>query len=204
MSILDNKLFIKWCFSPITELNLSNTSSSTKLKPFAEEESLWWNQMIGDKENKQWTTLLCQEAVREALILLWYKNVKNGRSLQSTVRDKKYSPDLESDEFVWEVKWRNWTTPGTAWEKILWTPIKYSEVPELYGKPLKIVLLGYQEYEAKNDFACGDLVHSEWWRTHQLSEILKYHKERNIEYIAFTDLLKELHKKWKIDISAFL
>ncbi len=190
--LLKNPEFIKWCQIWITELTLANCSSWEKLKPYALIEKDWWNKLIQDEENKQWTTLLCQEAVREALIALWYKNVKNSRKFKSSVRDKWYDPDLESDEAVWEVKWRNWTTPWTAWEKILWTPLKYSEIPKLYWKPLKIVLVWYQEWEAKNGFACWDLVNKSWWRTQEADDILNFYKSRDIEYIAFTDLLKKL------------
>lgn len=190
--LLKNPEFIKWCKFWITDLTLAITQSDTKLKPFAKIEKVWWNTLIQSEGNKQWTTLLCQEAVREALIALWYKNVKNSRKFKSSLRNKWYDPDLESDEAVWEVKWRNWTTPGTAWEKILWTPLKYSEIPKLYWKPLKIVLVWYQEWEAKNGFACWDLVNKSWWRTQEADDILSFYKTKDIEYIAFTDLLEKL------------
>lgn len=192
-NLLQNQEFIKWCKNWITKETLATTSSAKILKPYADEENLWWNKIIWTTNNNQWTTLLCQEAVREILIALWYKNVANSRKLKSSVRNKWYDPDLESDEAVWEVKWRNWTTPWTAWEKILWTPLKYSEIPKLYWKPLKIVLVWYQEYEAKNWFACWDLVDKSWWRTKEADDILNFYKTKNIEYIAFTDLLKKLN-----------
>ncbi len=192
-NLLKNSEFIHWCKTWITKETLATTWNKKKLKPFALIEKDWGNRLIWTSENKQWTTLLCQEAVREALIALWYKNVRNSRKFQSTVRNKWYNPDLESDEFVWEVKGRNWTTPWTAWEKILWTPLKYSEVPKLYGKPLKIVLVWYEEYEAKHHFACWDIVNKSWWRTQELDDILNFFKTKDIEYIAFTDLLKKLN-----------
>jgi len=188
--LLQNKDFLKWCYEPVTEKSLVNASSWKVLKPYAILEKQFWNTWIGATgEHKQWTTVLCQEAVREVLLSLWYTNVKNSRKLKSKVRDKWYDPDLESGEAVWEVKGRGWTTPGTAGEKILWTPLKYSELPELYEKPLKIVLVWYQEYEAKHHFACWDLVDASGWRTRQLWEIIDFYKNSGIEYIAFTDLL---------------
>lgn len=191
--LLQNKDFLRWCYEPVTEKSLVNASSGKVLKPFSDLEKELWNIWIGaDGKHKQWTTVLCQEAVREALLALWYQNVKNSRKMNGSVRKKWYDPDLESDEFVWEVKGRGWTTPGTAGEKILGTPLKYSELPELYGKPLKIVLVGYQEYEARNHFACGDLVSDAGGRTRQLSEILDFYKSKHIEYVAFTDLLTKL------------
>lgn len=192
-NLLKNPEFIKWCQIWITKETLATTSSDKILKPYALIEKEWWNKLIKDEENKQWTTLLCQEAVREALLALWYNNVNNSRKFKSTVRNKWYDPDLESDEAVWEVKWRNWTTPWTAWEKILWTPLKYSEVPKLYWKPLKIVLVWYEEYEAKHHFACGNIIDKSWWRTQELDDMLNFFKTKDIEYIAFTDLLRKLN-----------
>lgn len=61
-------------------------------------------------------------------------------------------PDLECDDYVYEIKSRTYSTSGTAGEKILGVPLKYSEVPILYGKPLKIILVAYQEQEAVNKF----------------------------------------------------
>ena len=80
---------------------------------------------------------------------------------------------------------------GTAGEKILGVPLKYGEVPRLYHKPLKIVLIGYQEYEARNAWQFGDLLDSNN-QTIELKEALAYHKLHNIEYVGFTDILKEL------------
>lgn len=199
--LLQNKDFLRWCYEPVTEKSLVNTSWWDVLKEYASIERSFWNEWIwAAGKHKQWTTRLCQEAVREVLIALWYVNVNYSRKLKSSIRDKWYDPDLESDEAVWEVKGRWWTTPGTAGEKILWTPMKYSELPELYWKPLKIVLVGYQEYEARNHFACGDLVDDAGGRTRQLSEILEFYKSKDIEYIAFTDLLTKLwysHGCWE-------
>lgn len=155
--------------------------------------------MIGEENSKQWTTKLCEEVVREALIRLGRKNVRNTDKKKSTLRNKKYDPDLECDEFVYEVKGRGWNTPGTAGEKILGVPLKYGEVPRLYGKPLKIVLVGYQEYEAREHFAFGDLLDSSE-QTEELTETLKFHQEHNIEYVAFTNILKQIgfeEDSWK-------
>jgi hypothetical protein len=127
----------------------------------------------------------------EALTLLGRKNVKQTTALKSSLRDKKYDPDLECDEYVYEVKGRSWSTPGTAGEKILGVPLKYGELPRLYKKPLKIVLVGYQEYEAKHKFAFGDLLDKNN-QTVELQQSLAFHKEHNIEYVAFTEILREI------------
>jgi len=190
--LLDNLEVIKWCYDGITEISLKNSSDEKKLKEPNKSEKLWGNTIIGGKRNGgQWTTKLCEKLALEGLIRLGRKNVRRTIAKKSTLRSKKYNPDLECDNYVYEVKGRNWTTPGTAGEKILGVPLKYGEVPKLYDKPLQIILVGYQEYEAREGFACGDLLDKNE-QTKELKESLAFYKERNIEYVAFTDILKKI------------
>lgn len=189
-SLLQNQLVINWCFRPATTESLLTTGKSALLKIANNEEKAWARSVIGGA-GSQWTTLLCQELVREALIEMDRKNVKNAKPLSGSITNKKYHPDLQCDDYVYEVKGRSWSTSGTAGEKILGVPLKYGEVPTLYQKPLRIVLVGYQEYEARHGFAFGDLLNP-GNQTHNLKDTLEYFKERNIEYIGFTDILKQL------------
>ncbi len=190
-NLLENPEVIKWCYEAITETSLENTDNTTLLSGSKEIEKQWGNEAIRTTECKQWTTILCQELVMEALIRLGKKNVRATTGKRSSVRNKRYYPDLECDEFVYEVKGRSWTTPGTAGEKILGVPLKYGELPRLYAKPLKIVLVAYQEYEARNKFAFGDLLNTND-QTSELRESLAFYKERDIEYVAFTDILTQI------------
>lgn len=92
--------------------------------------------------------------------------------------------DLETDDFVIEVKTRNYTTSGTVGEKILGVPFKYIDVPKIYKKPLKIVLVGYQEYEAINNFGLFDR------KNKNKSKMLKIWKDTfNIEFVKCSDLI---------------
>lgn len=168
-----------------------NTESEEKLKEYKEIEKVWGNQILGTKEGKQWTTVLCQELVKEALIALGRKNVRATTRKKSSLREKSYDPDLECEQYVYEVKGRSWCTPGTAGEKILGVPLKYGEVPRLYHKPLQVVLVGYQEYEARQKFGFGDLLDSSN-QTQELKESLAFFKEQSIEYVGFTDILKQI------------
>lgn len=188
--LLENRDVIRWCFQGVTEKTLANTSNERALKQFQTQEREWARSVIGGV-GSQWTTKLCQDLVMEAMIKLGQKNVRKTKQIKSSIRDKKYSPDLECDEYVYEVKGRNWTTPGTAGEKILGVPLKYGEVPTLYRRPLRIVLVGYQEYEARKAFAFGDLLNSQD-QTKELKNSLAFYKEHNIEYVGFTDVLKKL------------
>jgi len=186
--LLESEEVVRWCYEPITDLSLVGGANANKLKAYADEERDWANQLLGRTDLKQWTTTLGQNIVFEALEKFGRKNVRRTESKTSSVRNKRYEPDLECDDFVYEVKARSWTTPGTAGEKILGTPLKYGEVPRLYDKPLQIVLVAYQEYEARNGWAFGDLLDSKN-QTPELTESLAFFKHQHIEYVALTDIL---------------
>jgi len=190
-NLLSNAKIVQWCYEGITEFSLRNTTNTERLREAKIVEDKWGNAVMGTEGNGQWTTLLCQNLVVEALNKLGRKNVRRADSIQSSVRDKNYQPDVECDEYVYEVKGRNWSTTGTAGEKILGVPLKYGELPKLYNKPLQIILVGYQEYEAKNAFAFGDLLDKNN-QTQELKDSLAFYKEHNIEYVAFTDILKKI------------
>lgn len=190
-SLLNNLEVIHWCYEGVTKVSLKNTSNVEKLKVSKKAEDAWGDKMVGGTGGSQWTTVFCQDLVMEALIKLGRKNVKKAKPKQSSVRNKGYRPDLECDDYVYEVKGRNWSTTGTAGEKILGVPLKYGELPNLYKKPLQIILVGYQEYEARQGFAFGDLLDKNN-QTKELKESLSFYKEQDIEYIAFTDILKKI------------
>jgi hypothetical protein len=191
LKLLDNLEVIRWCYEGITDVSLKNTSNKNELKEPKEIEKKWGNNVIQTIDGKQWTTVLCQDLVKEALIKLRRKNVRKTEAKKSSLRDKKYIPDLECDDYVYEVKGRSWSTPGTAGEKILGVPLKYGELPRLYEKPLQIILVGYQEHEAREKFAFGDLLDKDN-QTPELKESLAFYKEHDIEYVAFTDILKKI------------
>lgn len=190
-SLLENKEVVRWCYEPLTAVSLITPHTKLSLKAASVQEVAWANLILGRVELKQWTTTLAQNVAKEALTKLGRKHVRRVRELNGAMRAKKYSPDWECDEYVYEVKARSWTTPGTAGEKILGVPLKYGEVPRLYGKPLQIILVGYQEYEARTCFQFGDLLDSEQ-QTPELKDSLAFFKTKNIEYVAFTDILKQI------------
>ena len=95
LNLLENLEVVQWCYEGVTSVSLKNTESEKKLKEAKEIEKNWGNKIMSTKDGKQWTTLLCQNVVMEALILLGRKNVKKPKSEKSTLRDKKYEPDLD-------------------------------------------------------------------------------------------------------------
>tara|TARA_B100000424_G_C22860232_1_gene458495 strand:+ start:254 stop:799 length:546 start_codon:yes stop_codon:yes gene_type:complete len=106
-------------------------------------EKIWGNKMTGGKKTNQWTTKLGEYIVKRTLEL-------KGNKVRRPKCINGYKPDWETDEYIYEVKTRNWTTSGTAGEKVYGVPFKYSDIPRLYGKPLKIVCVAYQEEEMNN------------------------------------------------------
>ena len=95
-------------------------------------------------------------------------------------------PDIETYDAIYEVKTRNWTTSGTAGEKTLGCPFKYAKVPRLYNKPLKIVLVAYQEYECCNGSSISIFGNID----EEKRSFLQFYKDKNIEFIKFSDLIK--------------
>ena len=85
------------------------------------------------------------------------------------------------------MKTRSWTTSGTAGEKVFGVPYKYAEIPKLYGKPLKIVCVAYQECELMHGKTrvFGDDISTE------KKEMLAFWKERNIEFVKFSDIINK-------------
>jgi len=104
-----------------------------------------------------------------------------------------YQVDWEGDNYIWEVKTRSWTEPGTAGEKVLGTMYKYSDLPVIYGKPLKIVCIGYQEYELCNNNTRIWNVASE-----RKKKMLELARSFDIEYIKFSDLVKPFMKEKEV------
>jgi len=143
-----------------------------------ENEKKWGNDMIGQTNNGQWTTLLGEKLVYDVLQL-------RGENPRKVERKDGFEPDWETDEYMYEVKTSNWWISGTAGEKVYGTFIKYQNIPELYGKPLKIVCVAYQEEEFTNGKTkyFGDNI------TKKTQQILDIAKTWEIEYIRFSDLV---------------
>jgi len=140
-------------------------------------EQIWGNWIIGDTDNGQWTTRLGENLVKCA-----YE--KKGKKVWRPKCINRYRPDWETEDEIIEVKTRNWTTSGTAGEKVLGVPFKYSDVPRLYGKPLRIVCVAYQEWELAygSTRVFGDDISEE------KKMMLKLWKGLGIEFVRFTDI----------------
>ena len=186
-SIKENlKECILWAITPFengltyqvkktTELTVKQQRDDASVK-----EKEWGNRIIGQKNNGNWTTLLGEGLVYEVLKIL-------GENPRKPDKKSGYEPDWETNEYIYEVKTRNWTTSGTAGEKVPGVMYKYSDIPKLYGKPLRIVCVGYQEWELTNS-TCklfGEVSENQ-------RKILNLAKSMNIEYVKFSDLVSNI------------
>jgi hypothetical protein len=173
---------IKWCKTKPTQIT-KTPELTVKEQKFIKkkEENMWGNDII-NKNTGQWTTTLGENLVYDILLL-------KGENPRKVKKKGGFIPDWETDKYIYEVKTSNWRVDGTAGEKVLGTFIKYQDIPELYGKPLKIVCLANQEYElefGKTPYF-GEKVSP---KTKQLLELAK---SWDIEYIRFSDLIKDLN-----------
>jgi len=141
-------------------------------------EKKWGNDMIGQENNGQWTTKLGQDLVYEVLQLL-------GENPRKPSPKGRFQPDWETDNYIIEVKTSNWWVDGTAGEKVLGTGIKYQGIPELYGKPLRIVCVANQEEELTN----GKTVYFGENITKKTQQFLDMVSSWKIVYVRFSDLV---------------
>jgi hypothetical protein len=133
------------------------------------------------KLDKQWTNKFGEHLCEEIYIL-------NGKEISKPVKKEHYQPDYEVDDAIIEAKAGTFHTGGTAGEKILGCPFKYSEIPDLYSKPLKILCIGGAEKVCREQY--GNLAGSKC--SAQKKKFLDFFKENQIEYIGATDILKTL------------
>lgn len=160
--------------------NIEKKSGIT-IKQQIEKEQLkeknWGNLMIGNTNNKQWSTKLGEELVFDVLEL-------RGENPRKITKKNGFQPDWETDNYIYEVKNSSWMTSGTAGEKVFGTWIKYQDIPELYGKPLRIVCVANQEYE----FEYGKIKYFGKDISQKTQQVLDLARSWNIEYIRFSDL----------------
>lgn len=133
------------------------------------------------KLDKQWTNKFGEHLCEELFILL-------GKNVSKPIKKRNYQPDAEVDDAILEAKTQTFYTSGTAGEKILGSPFKYAEIPELYSKCLKIICMGGAEKVCRESY--GNLMGEKC--SPQKQKILNTFKEIGIEYIGATDILKSL------------
>jgi hypothetical protein len=149
---LTNKCVQEWVNMSPTYTTLYQKRNNKNYKELALVEKASFGYLLQNK-GVQWSNALGENIVYEILIGAGFNVNKKPKII---IGDKTFIPDFETDIAFYEVKTRNYSTPGTCGEKILGTPMKYINIPKTTGKPLFIVLVGFQEYEATNMFGLFD------------------------------------------------
>jgi hypothetical protein len=176
---------INWALTkPDKPIKNSENTIKKQIEIEKENERIWGNNIIGQTNNGQWTTLLGENLVYQILKI-------NGENPQKVQRRGGFEPDWETDNFIYEVKTSNWWVSGTAGEKVLGTWIKYQNIQELYGKPLRIVCVANQEYELEY----GKVKYFGENITEKTKQILLLAKSWGITYIRFSDLVSNINYK---------
>jgi len=175
---------IKWATTKPYKLVKSATTLKNQKKEKMIEEKEWGNKMINQTNNGQWTTLLGERLVYDVLM-------NKGENPRKAKRKGGFEPDWETDEYIYEVKTSNWWVDGTAGEKVFGTWIKYQDIPELYGKPLRIVCVARQE----DEFEYGKVKYFGEHITNKTKQALELAKTWGIEYMRFSDLVSTINYK---------
>ena len=178
--LLRQRTVVQWLFGDRSFLEQIRYNGD-KLKDI---EDGWGREILKKRRmdldlDKQWTGKFGEHICEELYLLL-------GKSTSSPHAKHGYKPDLETDDAVLEVKTQTFYTTGTAGEKILGCPFKYSEVPDLWGKPLKIICLGGAEDICRRQY--GNLPGEKC--SPQKKKFLDFFRENRIEYIGASDILR--------------
>lgn len=183
--LLRQKEVIQWLHGDLTFLpSIENINKTLDQKLYKTIEDKWGQDMLRIRRpdlklDGQWTNKFGEHICEEIYLLL-------GKNVSKPVKKNHYQPDLEVDNVILEAKAQTFYTNGTAGEKILGTPFKYAEVPELYGKPLKIVCIGGAEKICREQY--GNLPGEKM--STQKNKILECFREIGIEYLAATHILR--------------
>jgi len=185
--LLRQKEVVQWLFGDLTFLpqieKKNKTNDDAKYKVLEDK----WGQSIMKirrpdlKLDKQWTNKFGEHICEEIYFLL-------GKDVSKPVKKEHYQPDSEVDDAIIEAKAGTFYTSGTAGEKILGCPFKYAEIPDLYGKPLKILCMGGAEKVCRESY--GNLPGDKC--STQKMRFLNFFRDNKIEYVGASDILKSI------------
>lgn len=184
--LLRNKEVVQWLVGDLSFLpaiEKKNKTNDTKALKVLEDQ--WGRATLKVRRpdldiEKQWTGKFGEHVCQELYVLL-------GKECSKPAKKNHFCPDWEVDDSIVEVKTETFFTEGTAGEKILGVPLKYADVPTLYGKPLRILCMGGAEKACRYQYGIlGDIT----------SEGKKKQIERlrvdGFEYVGVTDILKTI------------
>ena len=183
--LLRQKQVIQWLFGDLSFLppieTKNKTADEVKYKVL---EDKWGQEMLKVRRpdlklDKQWTNKFGEHICEELYMML-------GKQVSKPIKKQHYQPDSEVDDAIIEAKAQTYYTSGTAGEKILGCPFKYAEIPQLYGKPLRIVCMGGAEKVCRESY--GNLPGEK--HSLQKKKFIEFFRENGIEYIGATDILQ--------------
>ena len=189
--LLRDQTVIQWLFGDLTFLPPIEKTAGKK-KDHDEElkngEDTWGRTTMklrrpDLKLDKQWTNKFGEHICEEIYAL-------HGKTVTKPEKKEHCQPDLEVDDAIIEAKAQTFYTSGTAGEKIMGVPFKYSAIPRLHGgKPLKVVCMGGAEQVCRESY--GNLPGPQC--IEEKKELLEFYRAKlRIEFVAATDLLLEL------------
>lgn len=148
-------------------------------KPTQEKEYHFICNYYAPSSIKMWSSSFGEKLIQQIL-------VNNGIEILQQRKINNIIPDIETQRAIIEVKTRNYTTSGTAGEKILGVPFKYCEINRIVHKPIYIILVGYQEKEAREKFKLSQNT------TQQKKDFLNFiWHQYKIRYIFASQLLQK-------------
>jgi len=178
---------VQWLFGDLSFLpEIEKKNKTTNEAKYKILEDKWGQEMMKMRRpdlsmDKQWTNRFGEYICEEIYTLL-------GKVVSKPVKKENKQPDLETDDDILEAKTQTFYTSGTAGEKILGCPFKYAEIPDLYGKPLKILCIGGAEKVCRESY--GNLPGPKC--SAQKNKYLDFWREQGIEYIGASDMLRQL------------
>lgn len=178
---------IDWIFGGTMFWKGKSFKTKTEASAFLKKaEDVWGQSMLkltrpDLKTSGQWTTKLGEHLAEEIFIVLG--DIKG--DVKKVPIIKGLHPDGEADTFMFEAKTQLYYSSGTAAEKILGVPIKYRNVPALYGKKIKIVCIGGAELRC-TEF--GIFPGTDKYDSNMIN-ILRFFKGMGIEYVKMSTLV---------------
>ncbi len=185
--LLREPTIVKWLFGDLSFLPAIEKKNKTKDDAkYKLLEDKWGQEILKLRRpdltlDKQWTNKFGEHILEELYML-------QGKTVTKPVKKNHYCPDSEVDDTILEAKAGTYFTSGTAGEKILGCPFKYAEIPDLYGKPLKILCMGGAEKICRESY--GNLPGVKC--SPQKKKFLDFFRENKIEYVGASDILRSL------------
>lgn len=186
ITLLRNLEVVQWIMGDLSflpEIEKQNkTADRIKLKVL---EDNWGRAIMKIRRpdlllNKQWTNKFGEYICEELYIL-------KGKEVSRPTKIGNLLPDLITEDVVIEAKAGTYKTSGTAYEKILGCVYKYSDVPELFKKPLIIVCIGGAEEACRNQY--GNLEGEKCTITKK-EQLENYKMKYQIEFVGASDIIK--------------